>query len=660
MPIEKTRTPGSILGTAGLAWLLAAWAGPAAAQATPTAGEPASPAAGAQGGLLPAPPPPVPVASPPAPGPEAQASRALGDLVRLLVRKRRLTEVDAARLAPPGAGTAAVPDLARTLFARAVIGTAHYDAIEAALEVGGPGAGPRAFAELVRGLYESGELTDGDMEALLSPDAFRRITYVSELTRVQLRELVRREVVDQLRREGWAEPNVVPPWLRRLRIGGDVRVRQEWIDLPPGLNATGYFNDFAAINAGPGFDVRGNDLTGDRYLDVDQDRTRVRLRARVGVDVLVLPLVTTGIRLATGDTSSPVSANQTLGASGGYFSKYALWLDRAWIRVGTPPDARRELAVEVGRFENPFFKTQLVWDENVNLDGAALMAARTWGSYRVFVTGGAFPLYNTPIPYPAEQPAKSPSHDKWLFAGQAGAEWRRGELGVKAGVAFYDYYRVEGRVSSPCDTNLKSVTCDTDDTRPGFAQKGNTYRALRTPSSAALIAQSQGPAPQYQYFGLASAFRDLVGTLAVDLPGAGPVRPSLQGEITWNTGFDRSAAGAVAVNNFARCTATACTSYAGEALGYLVNFVVGSRNADAPWTWDASVGWRWVGSDSTLDAFTDSDFGMGGTNLKGVTSSVSVTWHRQVTATLRWFSADQIAGAPYGNDVIQLQLQARF
>jgi hypothetical protein len=580
--------------------------------------------------------------------------------VRLLVRKHRLTEADARLLAPPGAGTEAVPNLARTLFARALVGDASYDAIEAALEVGGPGAGPRAFAELVRGLYEKGELTDGDMEALLSPDAFRRITYVSELTRVQLREMVRRDVVDQLRREGWAEPDVVPRWLQRLRIGGDVRVRQEWIELPSGLNNTGYFNDFAAINAGPGFDVRGNDLAGDRYLDVDQDRTRLRLRGRLGVESLVLPHVTAGIFVATGDTSSPVSANQTLGASPGSFSKYALWLDRAWIRVGTAADARWALAVEAGRFENPFFKTQLVWDDNVNLDGAAVLAARSWGSGRVFVTGGAFPLYNTPIAYPADHPAKNPSHDKWLFGGQAGAEWRRGELGVKAGVAFYDYYKVEGRVSSPCDTNLKGVTCDTDDTRPGFAQKGNTYRALRTPSNAALIAESQGPAARYQYFGLASPFRDLVGTLAVDLPGAGPLRPSLQGEITWNTGFDKPAAAAIAVNNFARCTPSSCTDYAGEALGYLVNLVVGSRHADAPWTWEASVGWRWVGSDSTLDAFTDSDFGMGGTNLKGITSSVSVTWERRVTATVRWFSADQIAGAPYGNDVVQLQLQARF
>jgi hypothetical protein len=565
---------------------------------------------------------------------------------------------EADRLVPPGSGSSAVEELARYLQVKGLLTPNQLDEMVGWLAAGEPGAGPRAVTELVRLVFEKGEITDGELEALISPDGLRRITYVPELTRLQLREQVRRDVVDQLKREGWAQPNVVPKWLEKLKLSGDVRVRTEAVMYPGGLDSTGYFNDFAAINAGSGFDVRGNDLSGDRYLDVDQDRFRPRLRARVALDAGVAPLVTAGVRLATGETNSPVSTNQTLGTPGA-LTKYPLWLDRAFIRVGTPPEAPAGGAVVLGRFENPFFRTELVWSENVNLDGFAA-TGRLDGPLRPFAVLGAFPTYTTALNYPGELPAKFPSRDKWLFAGQVGADWRRDQLGIRAGLALYDFYRIEGRPSSPCDTNLKGITCDTDDTRPAFAQKGNTYRPLRTPSDRALIAQANPTTAQYQYFGLASSFRELVGTLRVDLPSGDQLRTIVDAEYAWNTAFSRSDVASVAVNNFASCTATSCTSYAGGALAWNVTLTVGSRPADARWTWYASLGYRHIESDSVVDAFNSPDFGLGGTNLKGYTTSVTVGYMGRVSASLRWWSADAIVGAPYGVDVLQCDLVARF
>jgi hypothetical protein len=438
-----------------------------------------------------------------------------------------------------------------------------------------------------------------------------------------------------------------------------VRARLERVLYPPGLDNTGYFNDFAAINAGSGFDVRGIDLSGDRYLNVDQDRTRPRLRARLGVDADVAPWVGAGIRLATGENGAPVSTNQTLGANGGDFSKYPVWLDRAFIRVGTPPDASRSLALAVGRFENPFFKTELLWSESVNMDGAALTAASGSG-FKVFGTAGAFPTFSTPLAYAAERPAKYPSHDKWLLAGQVGTDWRpTPQLGIKLGVAYYDFYGVEGRASSPCDTNLKGITCDTDDTRPPFAQKGNTYRALRTPSSQALVAEATG-ASRYQYFGLASSFREVAGTLRIELPAAGPVRPALDGEYVWNAAFSKSRAAEMAVNNFAQCTSSGCQQYGGGAHGVLASLTLASANPEALWTWEASLGFRRIETDAVVDAFNDPDFGLGGTNLRGYVAGFTLGYTRRVNLTVRWFSADRITGAPYGVDVLQTELLARF
>ena len=56
--------------------------------------------------------------------------------------------------------------------------------------------------------------------------------------------------------------------------------------------------------------------------------------------------MTAGFRIATGENNSPVSTNQSLGlanqAQGGNFSKYAIWLDRAFLRYEVdagPPSA---------------------------------------------------------------------------------------------------------------------------------------------------------------------------------------------------------------------------------------------------------------------------------------------------------------------------------
>ena len=53
--------------------------------------------------------------------------------------------------------------------------------------------------------------------------------------------------------------------------------------------------------------------------------------ARLGFEADMGDGFSSGFRIATGDSSSPVSANQSLGTTNGEFSKYALWLDRAFV-----------------------------------------------------------------------------------------------------------------------------------------------------------------------------------------------------------------------------------------------------------------------------------------------------------------------------------------
>jgi len=378
------------------------------------------------------------------------------------------------------------------------------------------------------------------------------------------------------------------------------------------------------------------------------------------VDVDVAPGVLSGVRLVSGENGSPVSANQTLGGSGGGFSKYPVWLDRAFIRLGGV-GPRSGLALDVGRFANPFFATEMIWSDSLSFDGAAVSGRVEIGpALSLFATGGGFPAYTTGLAFPVERTAKLDATNKWLFGGQGGLEWRtERDLVLKIAGAFYDFYKVEGRSSSPCDTNLKTVTCDTDETRPSFAQKGNSYFAIRTPSDAALAAEALGSAPRYEWFGLASSFREVAGTARVEVP-FGPLRISGDAEYVWNAGFEKSRVAALALNNRGACNATSCGPYEGGGRGYIGRVTFGSKAQDVRWSWSAGATYRRLESDAVVDAFDDADFGLGGTNLEGYTLTATLGLAEGTVLTGRWMSADAIAGPPYRVDVYQLDLTARF
>jgi len=500
-------------------------------------------------------------------------------------------------------------------------------------------------------------------------DGVKHVVFVPESVKAQLREEIKQEVLAQAKQEGWAAPNLVPGWVSRLRFSGDVRGRWERDLFAPGNANGGDFPDFNAINNNKPFDVTIHiaDPSNDRYLNVDQNRTRPRLRARVGVDAEPLEGFSVGVRLGSGDSSSPVSNNQTLGTD---FSKYQVWLDRAFVKF-EPVRGPSSLAFLMGRFDNPFFGTDLLWWDDLAMDGLAMKAvANVGGGFRPFLTGGAFPLYITPLNYPAEQTAKFASHDKWLYAAQAGAEWAPAEgFAIKVGAAFYDFDHIEGRLSSPCNTNLSYVTCDTDDSRPAFAQKGNTYMELRTPSAAALAAEALAQAPEYQFFGLASRFREIVGTARVEYALSSAVRVGLEGEYVHNAGFSRMQIEGKALNNRGVLPPEPSTNgvpvsspgpFIGGGNGVLGRVSLGTPALKERGDWRVRFGIRQVESDAVVDAFNDPDFGLGGTNLKGYSIDAALGLARGVSVAAHWFSADQVIGPKLGIDVLQFDLLAKF
>ena len=73
-----------------------------------------------------------------------------------------------------------------------------------------------------------------------------------------------------------------------------------------------------------------------------------------------------------------------------------------------------------------------------------------------------------------------------------------------------------------------------------------------------------------------------------------------------------------------------------------------------------TVGNRYVESDAVIDGFCDSDFGGGGTNLKGFTVGGGLGLSSRVWLGLQWMSGDSIAGPTFKDDIIQFDINAKF
>jgi len=512
--------------------------------------------------------------------------------------------------------------------------------------------------------------------AAAAPPGSKRVTYVPEIVKRQLREDLRKDVMAQAKKEGWASPGTYPEWASRIRLYGDIRGRWESIWHPEaGFNSVGQIVDFNAINTGEPYDVSAisNPVFFPTY-NTTEDRNRARLRARLGLTADLYDGFSTGLRIGTGSDNSPISTNQTLGGSGGNFSKYQLWLDRAFIKFepfksrgftgyatqnAIAPDT---LALTFGRFDNPFWSpTELVWDADLGFDGFALQgAAQVAPGLTPFAAGGAFPIFNTSLDFATAEPVKFASEDKYLFGGQVGFNWVMSpQVDITFAAAIFDFRNVQGRLSSPCNLSDPAVTaCDTDDLRPSFAQKGNTYMPLR--DIIPTVENGFGTLDQFQYFGLASQFRPAVFSGRVEFNHFAPIAITIDGEYVWNTAFDRSAVAAVAVNNLAATTDGSVGPYDGGNTGWLARLTVGNRKLTNFGDWNAHVGYKYLESDAILDAFADSDFGLGGTNLCGYFLGANFALSNNVWASARWMSANNIAGAPYAVDIFQVDLNAKF
>ena len=428
-----------------------------------------------------------------------------------------------------------------------------------------------------------------------------RVPYVPEFVRKELKEELRVEMAAQAAREGWAGPGAVPEWVRGLKWEGDLRVRFQ-------------HDDFAADNAPAVSIIETNRNRAVTLSNTTEDRNRLRVRARLGLTATLDDNWAAGVRLTTGNTTDPISSNQTLGV---YNDRFTAAFDRAYIRYRYGD----QFNAVMGRFGNPWFGTDLVWANDIGFDGVAVQwTPRLSQRWRGFVTVGAMPI----------QEVELSSADKWLFGAQLGAELASGGgIGGKLGLALYRYSHIVGQ-TSPAGTSLNEFTA------VQFAQKGNTYYNISSD-------------PNRPLFGLASDYRivNLTGTLDITAFGARHVL--VTGDVVKNLGFDR---GAVAARLGADVEP--------QTKGYLLRVAFGDAEVRQRGDWQVFAAYKRVERDAVLDAFTDSDFRLGGTDARGTIVGGSYGLGKNTAASLRLLSADSISGAPLSVDVLQFDLAVRF
>ncbi len=462
-----------------------------------------------------------------------------------------------------------------------------------------------------------------------------RVPYVPQIVKDEIAKQVAQEVkpgvvadvLKDAKTQAWGVPGALPDWITRTRISGDVTLREEGIFYDKN-NAQGTYLNYYAINQAGGELKAGTNA----FLDTTEDRIRTRGRLRLAVESDLTDSISTGGRIATGNTSDLVSESQTLNNPG----TYSFGLDELYIRADERSAQKFPwLSVVGGRFLNPYeTPTDLIFHKDLTFTGLAATGRFGLGDgsteqSHLFFTAGAHPLEE--IEFSAQ--------DKWLAAAELGSNLRWGDgQRLRVTGAFYDFFNVSGRLNPATSPGLYNYTA------PAFLRQGNTVFNIANSTD-----------PSVQLFAYASKFR-LV---------------NLNATYTWAVGRYSFAATVDAVRNFGFNT-NFVASQVGfyvepRTKGYQAQLSFGDPTALTAGAWRALVGYRYLERDAVMDEFTDSDFHFGGTDARGYYLITDYGLANRVWLRLRYLSSNEIDGpatvsgpTTLGIDTLQIDVNTRF
>jgi hypothetical protein len=250
---------------------------------------------------------------------------------------------------------------------------------------------PAPVPEDVTTTIEALKARNRDLERRLT-DLESKVGESAEMQRLRREEV--KALIDQTLAE--SRQMLAPGWLDNLKFSGDLRLRYEYRD---------------------------------RTDSANRDK-RARARLRFGfVKEWPKEDLEVGFRIVSGADEDPTTTNQTFGPM---FREQPVGFDRAYARW--TPRAVKGLSITAGKMALPWESTNLVWDTDVNPDGA-------WVEYRVpglgpvepFAGAGAFQLY-----------AADNKPDASLKAYGAGVRWQVArDVRYTSAVTFFNFTNID-------------------------------------------------------------------------------------------------------------------------------------------------------------------------------------------------------------------------
>jgi len=178
------------------------------------------------------------------------------------------------------------------------------------------------------------------------------------------------------------------------------------------------------------------------------------------------------------------------------------------------------------------------------------------------------------------------------------------------------------------------------------------------------VDSSDTDGPQYQYFGYATDFRVLDYNASLDWRMDSGMHVLGTLSYVTNIAYDRSdIEDHVPVNNYSACAADDddCEyHFDGGHRAWKLRLTVGHPQLAKRADWNLTASYRYLESDAVPDAWTDSDFNLGGTNGQGfdIGGAFGVTDNSSVA--LRWLSGKEVSSSPLSTEVIFVDFNVRF
>ena len=405
-------------------------------------------------------------------------------------------------------------------------------------------------------------------------------------------------------------------------------------------------------------DRRAEDPTGGRI-----DLNRLRYAVRLGLRGEVFDNFYYGVRAET--STNPRSTWVTFGnTTGGVFSKSAAGIGIGQVYLGWRPEDWVD--VEFGKMPNPFYTTPMLWDGDINPEGAAERFKYTVGSADLFATFGQF-LYQDTSPASASSgyfsfPFKS-SNMPFILGWQGGVNYHvTKEVSFKLGPAIYNY-------------TGHGVNNGANITSPGF---GGPFVGQGTRIGAGGVPAFYNIGSVNGFFANETGINDL---LVLDIPWEvnfklEKVNIRLFGDYAQNLeGGDRARAAFAAQSSpvfNGSGIITIPSAQTSDNKAYQVGFAIGSNDGlglvygsvSHKHAWEFRTYWQHVEQYALDPNLIDSDFFEGRLNMQGIYTAAAYGLTDNMIATIRYGYAmrinDKLGTGGKNSDIPQMNPIDKF